>query len=77
MTGRDLAYGAYVLGSALFLVVAVSQGSALLLAGSSLFLLGTLVLLVPDITRAHRARRGRHGASRVRWRAPTRGGAAR
>jgi hypothetical protein len=74
MTRQQWAYAAYAVGSAIFLVLAVGRGSVLLAAGSGLFLVGTLVLLVPQITRR---RAGRHEASRVRWDLPTRGGAAR
>ena len=44
---RLAAYSAYAVGSTVFLFVAVRRGSELLVVGSVLFLLGTLLLLVP------------------------------
>lgn len=54
MTRLVLAYVAYALGSVVFLGIALSRGSLLLAAGSSLFLLGTLLLLVPQARRLRR-----------------------
>ena len=56
MTGRLAAYSAYAAGSVVFLVVAVRRGSELSMLGSALFLLGTLLLLVPTA----RSERPRH-----------------
>jgi hypothetical protein len=71
---QNWAYAAYAAGSTIFVFLAISRGSVLLAVGSALFLLGTLLLVVPQVTRRHR---GRHEAGRVRWVSPTRGGAAR
>jgi hypothetical protein len=54
---RVLAYAMYALGSCLFLVVAVSRGSTVVALGSALFLLGTLLLLVPEARRRFLAQR--------------------
>ena len=48
---RVLAYAAYVLGSCVFLGVALSRGSVVVALGSGLFLVGTLLLLVPELRR--------------------------
>lgn len=48
---RVLAYTAYVLGSGVFLGVALARGSAVVALGSGLFLVGTLLLLVPEARR--------------------------
>ena len=63
MSRRFLAYSAYAVGSSVFLAVALSRGSLLLAAGSGLFLLGTLLLLVPQsaVIRARRCRADRCG----------------
>jgi hypothetical protein len=50
VTRQGWAYAAYAAGSTVFLWIALSRGSALLAVGSTLFLLGTLVLLVPKVT---------------------------
>ena len=59
MTWQNAAYVAYAVGSTIFVLVAVDRGAPLLGIGSALFLLGTLLFLVPKVT--HR-RRGRHEA---------------
>lgn len=48
---RLLAYSAYGLGSCVFLGVALSRGSTVLALGSVLFLVGTLMLLLPEVRR--------------------------
>ena len=55
---RLLAYTAYALGSCVFLGIALSRSSTVVAVGSALFLLGTLLLLVPEVRRrwaAHRS----------------------
>ena len=59
MTRHLLAYSAYGVGSVVFLGVALSKGSLVVAAGSGLFLLGTLLLLVPQADGLRRS-----GASR-------------
>lgn len=46
-----LAYAAYAVGSGVFLGVALSRGSTVVAVGSVLFLIGTLLLLVPEVRR--------------------------
>lgn len=58
---RVLAYLAYGLGSCVFLAVALSRGSTVLALGSALFLVGTLMLLLPEVRR----RWGAYQASRL------------
>lgn len=58
---RWLAYAAYLLGSVVFFAVAVRRGAPLIAVGSALFVLGTLLYLVPE---AHRARRVRRESTR-------------
>lgn len=53
---RWLAYAAYLLGSVVFLAVAVRRGSPLIAVGSGLFVLGTLLYLVPEARRVRRER---------------------
>ena len=53
---RWLAYAAYLLGSVVFLAVAVRRGAPLVAVGSGLFVLGTLLYLVPEVRRARQAR---------------------
>lgn len=48
---RVLAYVAYGFGSCVFLGVALSRGSAVVAVGSALFLVGTLMLLLPEVRR--------------------------
>ena len=55
---RWLAYAAYLVGSLVFLVVAVRRGTPLIAVGSGLFVLGTLLYLLPQAGRARQARRG-------------------
>jgi hypothetical protein len=59
VTWQGAAYVAYAVGSVLFVILAVDRGSPLLVVGSALFLLGTLLFVVPKLTRQ---RRGRHAA---------------
>jgi hypothetical protein len=59
MTRRLLAYLAYAVGSVVFLGVALSKGSLMIAAGSALFLLGTLLLLVPQAVMLTRSRASR------------------
>ena len=57
---RVLAYVAYCFGSCVFLGIALSRGSTVVVLGSALFLVGTLMLLLPEVRRqwdAHRASR--------------------
>ena len=56
MSGRLLAYACYALGSCVFLVSSLVQGSPLVLAGSALFLAGTIVLAVQEVRRARASR---------------------
>ena len=74
MKRQHWAYAAYAAGSTIFVIMAISRGALWLGVGSVLFLVGTLLLGVPQLTRRHR---GRHEARRVTLRLPTRGGAAR
>ena len=48
---RLLAYTAYAVGSCVFLFVALSRGSTVVALGSALFLVGTLLLLLPEARR--------------------------
>ena len=48
---RVLAYAAYAFGSCVFLGVALSRGSTVVALGSALFLVGTLLLLLPEVQR--------------------------
>jgi hypothetical protein len=57
MSHRWWAYGAYAVGSAVFLVAAVLRGSPLFIAGSALFVVGTLLFVGPDALQELRARR--------------------
>lgn len=62
---RVLAYVAYAVGSGVFLGVALSRGSTVVALGSALFLLGTLLLLVPEARQrsdAHRTSQRTGGA---------------
>jgi predicted transporter len=56
---RWLAYAAYVAGSGVFLVTAVLREAPAVALGSALFLLGTLLYLVPDVAAARRSGRDR------------------
>jgi hypothetical protein len=64
MRDRLTAYACYAIGSCVFLVSGLVAGSPLVLAGSSLFLAGTVVLAVQEL---RRVRRGlvQDGRSRV------------
>ncbi|HWG95194.1 MAG TPA: hypothetical protein VNU66_13330 [Mycobacteriales bacterium] len=53
---RWAAYAAYLVGSAVFLLVALRRGAPLIAVGSALFVLGTLLYLVPDARQARRER---------------------
>ena len=52
----------YLVGSLVFLVVAVRRGAPLIAVGSGLFVLGTLLYLLPEAQRARQARRGRRSS---------------
>ncbi len=56
---RWLAYASYLLGSVLFLVVALRRGSALVAVPSGLFVLGTALYLGQDVRRGELTRRRR------------------
>ena len=62
MKRQHWAYAAYAAGSTIFVVMAIDRGALLLGVGSGLFLVGTLLLGVPQLTRR---RPGRHEARRV------------
>ena len=53
---RWLGYAAYLLGSLVFLAVALRRGSPLVAVGSALFVLGTVLYLLPELGRARRDR---------------------
>ncbi|RBY86489.1 hypothetical protein [Blastococcus sp. TF02A-30] len=57
------AYGAYAVGSVVFLLSALRQGSALLAVGSTLFLVGTMLFVVPDAARRLREDPGEPGGT--------------
>ncbi|MFP5219135.1 MAG: hypothetical protein ACLGIG_05270 [Actinomycetes bacterium] len=48
---RWLAYAAYLAGSAVFLAVALRRDAPLVAVGSALFVLGTLLHLIPEARR--------------------------
>ncbi|MGY1745555.1 hypothetical protein [Blastococcus sp. SYSU D00695] len=52
MRYRILAYACYGIGSCVFLVSSLVEGSPMMLAGSALFLTGTIVLAVQEVRRA-------------------------
>jgi len=54
---RWLAYAAYLAGSMVFLAVAVRRGAPLIAVGSGLFVLGTLLYLLPEARRSRAQRR--------------------
>ena len=54
---RWLAYAAYLVGCVVFLLVAVRRGSPLIAAGSGLFVVGTLLYVLPEARQARRAKR--------------------
>ena len=51
---RWLAYAAYLVGSLVFLAVALQRGSPLVAVGSVLFVLGTLLHLLQELGRTRR-----------------------
>ena len=71
---RVLAYLAYGFGSCVFLGVALSRGSTVLALGSALFLLGTLMLLLPEARRRWGAYRASRSTEAFGEGEPLRGG---
>jgi hypothetical protein len=79
MRGRVLAHACYAIGSCVFLVSSLVRGSPLVLAGSSLFLAGTILLTVQEVRRARAGRPAGtgHRPGRGTWAAAPSGRAGR